>query len=60
MSIWQKLSQICVILLILIAAVVAVLLILGIPAWFVIICYWVVLTGKNACDLMVLRNGTSG
>ena len=55
MSLWQKLSQLCVFLLIVIAAVVAVLLTLGIPAWFVIICYWVVLTGKNACDWMALK-----
>lgn len=55
MSIWQKLSQLCVVLLIVIAAVVAVLLILGISAWLVIICYWLVLTCKNACDVLANR-----
>lgn len=54
MSIWEKLSQLCVVLLIMLAAVVVVLLILGIPAWLVIICYWLVLTGKNVCDLLAI------
>lgn len=56
MSIWQKLSQICVILLILIAGVVASMLIAGIPAWLVIILYWVVLTIKNLFDYIGLKS----
>lgn len=56
MSFWQRASQLCVIFLMLIAAWVAVLLALGIPAWRVIIGYWMVLTGKNACDRMALRS----
>lgn len=55
MSFWQKMSQLCVIALIAIAAIVAVMLMCGVSAWLVIILYWVVLTGKNACDLMALR-----
>lgn len=55
MSFWQKMSQLCVIALIVIAAIVAVMLMCGVPAWLVIILYWVVLTGKNACDLMALK-----
>ncbi len=55
MSFWQKMSQLCVIALIMIAAVVSVMLMCGVSAWLVIILYWVVLTGKNACDLMALK-----
>ena len=55
MSFWQKMSQLCVIALIMIAAVVAMMLMCGVSAWLVIILYWVVLTGKNACDLMALK-----
>ena len=56
MSFWQKASQLCVIFLMLIAACVAVMLALEIPAWRVIIGYWLVLTGKNACDWMAIRS----
>lgn len=56
MRFWQKASQLCVIFLTLIAACVAVMLALGISAWRVIIGYWLVLTGKNACDWMALRD----
>lgn len=55
MSFWQRASRLCVIFLMLIAAWVAVLLALGIPAWRVIIGYWLVLTGKNACDALANR-----
>lgn len=55
MNIWQKLSQACVILLMLMAAMVSILLIWDRSAWLVIICYWVVLTGKNACDVLANR-----
>lgn len=55
MSFWQKMSQLCVITLIVIAAVVAVMLMCGVSAWLVIILYWVVLTGKNACDYLALK-----
>ena len=55
MSFWQKMSQLCVIALIVIAAVVAVMLMCGVSAWLVIILYWVVLTGKNTCDLMAFK-----
>lgn len=55
MSFWQKMSQLCVIALIVIAAVVAVMLMCGVSAWLVIILYWVVLTGKNACDYLALK-----
>ena len=51
MSFWQRASQICVVGLTILAAITAVLLILEIPAWFVIIAYWIVLTCKNICDL---------
>lgn len=50
MNRWQRLSQLCILLLIGIAATVAGLLIAGKSAWFVIIVYWLVLTGKNVCD----------
>lgn len=50
MNIWRRLSQICILLLIAIAAIVAGLLIAGKSAWLVIIVYWLVLTGKNVCD----------
>ena len=55
MSFWQKMSQMLGVALIVIAAIVAVMLMYGVPAWLVIILYWVVLTGKNACDLMALK-----
>ena len=55
MSFWQKMSQRCVIALIVIAAVVAVMLMCGVSAWLVIILYCVVLTGKNACDYLALK-----
>ena len=55
MNFWQKMSQLCVIALIVIAAIVAVMLMCGVPAWLVIILYWVVLTGKNACDYLALK-----
>lgn len=50
MNIWRRLSQICILLLIGIAATVAGLLIAEKSAWLVIIVYWLVLTGKNLCD----------
>lgn len=56
MSFWQKASQLCVYFLMLIAAWVAVLLFLGRPAWPTIVGYWLVLTGKNACDVLALRS----
>lgn len=52
MNFWQKTSQLCVYFLMLIAAWVAVLLYLGRPAWPTIVGYWLVLTGKNACDVI--------
>lgn len=55
MSFWQKMSQMLVVALIVIAAIVAVMLMCGVSAWLVIILYWVVLTGKNACDYLALR-----
>lgn len=48
--IWRKLSQACILMLTIIAATVAGLLIAGKSAWLLIIVYWLVLTGKNACD----------
>lgn len=50
MNIWRRLSQFCILLLIGIAATVAGLLIAGKSAWFLIVVYWLVLTGKNVCD----------
>ena len=49
-------SQICVIILIIIAAVVSVLQIKQKPkiAWPWIIAYWVMLTIKNICDLVAM------
>ena len=55
MSFWQKASQLCVYFLMLIAAWVAVLLYLGRPAWPTIVSYWLVLTGKNACDVLASK-----
>lgn len=55
MSFWQKMSQLCVYFLMLIAAWVAVLLFLGRPAWPTIVGYWLVLTCKNACDVLANR-----
>lgn len=55
MSFWQKASQLCVYFLMLIATGVAVLLFLGRSAWPVIVDYWLVLTCKNACDVLANR-----
>lgn len=55
MSFWQKASQLCVYFLMLIAALVAVLLYLGRTAWPTIVGYWLVLTGKNACDVLASK-----
>lgn len=55
MSFWQKASQLCVYFLMLIAAGVAVLLFFGRSAWSVIVGYWLVLTCKNACDVLANR-----
>lgn len=55
MSFWQKASQLCVYFLMLIAAGVAVLLFLGRSAWSIIVGYWLVLTCKNACDVLANR-----
>lgn len=55
MSIWQKLSQACVIALILIAAWVAYQIHAVGQAWVWIIAYWIVLTMKNLCDWLAIR-----
>ena len=55
MSIWQKLSQACVIVLTLIAAWVAYLIYSVGQAWVWIIAYWIVLTMKNLCDWLSIR-----
>lgn len=51
----MKASQLCVYFLMLIAAWVAILLFLGRSAWPVIVGYWLVLTCKNACDVLADR-----
>lgn len=55
MSFWQKMSQLCVIALILIAAWVAWRIYTVGQAWVYIIAYWIVLTLKNLCDLLASR-----
>lgn len=55
MSIWQKLSQACVIVLTLIAAWVAYQIYIVGQAWVWIIMYWIVLTMKNLCDWLSIR-----
>lgn len=55
MSIWQKLSQACVIVLTLIAAWVAYQIYAVGQAWVWIITYWIVLTMKNLCDWLSIR-----
>lgn len=55
MSIWQKLSQTCVIMLILIAAWVAYRIYAVGQAWSWIVVYWIVLTTKNLCDWLAIR-----
>ena len=55
MSFWQKMSQLCVIALILIASWVAWRIYSVGQAWAYIIAYWIVLTLKNLCDLMASR-----
>lgn len=56
MNIWKTLSQICVFLLICIAAIVAVRIYIYGQAWNWIIGYWVVLTIKNVFDFIAVRN----
>ena len=48
-------SQLCVILLIVIAAAVSVLQVMKANAWLVIISYWVVLTAKNLFDWLAIK-----
>ncbi len=55
MSTWQKRSQALIFVLAGLAAWVAGLLIVGGTAWPQIIAYWLVLTGKNVCDLLAAR-----
>lgn len=55
MSFGQKMSQLCVIALILIAAWVAWRIYTVGQAWAYIIAYWIVLTLKNLCDLLASR-----
>lgn len=55
MSIWHKLSQACVIALILIAAWVAYRIYAVGQAWVWIIAYWIVLTMKNLCDFLAIK-----
>lgn len=49
---YKLLSQALIFTLIIIAAVVAVTIAAGKSAWGIIIAYWVVLTDKNAVDLI--------
>ena len=57
MNRWNKGSQACIVVLMLLAALVTVLLCLEKTAWPVIIAYWAVLTGKNLCDWLALKEG---
>lgn len=52
MNIWKMLSQICIFLLICIAAIVAVCIYIYGQAWGWIIGYWAVLTVKNVFDFI--------
>lgn len=54
---YKLLSQALIFTLIIIAAVVAFVLAAGKSAWGLIIAYWVVLTIKNAVDLIGNRKG---
>ena len=51
-NIWKHLSFVCILALTAIAAVIAMLLIMGRPVWVGIAIYWVVLTLKKSIDLM--------
>ena len=55
MSVWKKLSQICVFALILIAAWVARTIYVEGQAWSWIVGYWTVLTFKNLCDYLTIK-----
>lgn len=55
MTTWQKRSQALIFVLAGLAAWVAGLLIAGRTAWPQIVAYWLVLTGKNVCDLLAAR-----
>lgn len=55
MNIWKTLSQICVFLLILIAAIVATCIYIYGKAWGWIIVYWVILTIKNLFDFFAIH-----
>lgn len=57
MNRWNKGSQACIVVLMLLAALTTALLCLEKTAWPVIIAYWVVLTGKNLCDWLALKEG---
>ena len=57
MNKYKLLSQALIFALIIIAAVVAFVLAAGKSAWGLIIAYWVVLTIKNAVDLIGNRKG---
>lgn len=54
---YKLLSQALIFALIIIAAVVALVLAAGKSAWGIIIAYWVVLTIKNAVDLISNKKG---
>lgn len=55
MTTWQKRSQALIFVLAGLAAWVAGLLSAGRTAWPQIVAYWLVLTGKNVCDLLAAR-----
>lgn len=55
MSFWQKMSQLCVIVLIVTAAWIARRIYSVGQAWAYIIAYWIVLTLKNLCDFLASR-----
>lgn len=55
MNKYKLLSQLLIVALIVIAAVVAIILATGKSAWILIIVYWIVLTAKNIVDLIVFR-----
>lgn len=49
----KSVQKMLILILAVIAAVVAILLIMDIPAWPVIVAYWITLTAKNLIDFIV-------
>ena len=56
----KAIQKTLILILAVIAAVVAILLILDIPAWPVIVAYWITLTVKNLIDYIKIKNDDIG